>query len=81
MFFVQGLNSFLLAECLGTGLGFGFTNRASQSWEELKGRKIKPHEKGILGAITSLVVSTAMQPLEVLQKNMQIQVGCPQALC
>jgi solute carrier family 25 phosphate transporter 23/24/25/41 len=73
--FYKGLGPTLVADIVGTGLGFTLYD-SFNSWYQKNvtgGRKPSPAEKGVLGGFSACVCLTATQPLEVVMTRMRVQ--------
>jgi solute carrier family 25 (mitochondrial phosphate transporter), member 23/24/25/41 len=73
--FYKGLGPTLVADIVGTGLGFTLYD-SFNSWYQKNvtgGRKPSPAEKGVLGGLSACVCLTATQPLEVVMTRMRVQ--------
>ena len=73
--FYKGLGPTLLADIVGTGLGFTLYDSLN-GWYQRNvtgGRKPSPAEKGVIGGFSACVCLTATQPLEVVMTRMRVQ--------
>ena len=73
--FYKGLGPTLLADIVGTGLGFTLYD-SFNGWYQRNvtgGRKPSPAEKGLIGGFSACVCLTATQPLEVVMTRMRVQ--------
>ncbi len=73
--FYKGLGPTLLADIVGTGLGFTLYD-SFNGWYRRNvtgGRKPSPAEKGLIGGFSACVCLTATQPLEVVMTRMRVQ--------
>ena len=72
--FYKGLGPTLVADIIGTGLGFTLYD-SFVGWYRrvVGGRKPTPAEKGALGGASACVCLTVTQPLEVVMTRMRVQ--------
>ena len=72
--FYKGLGPTLVADVIGTGLGFTLYDVFNGWYRTLNGgRKPSPAEKGILGGCSACLCMTATQPLEVVMTRLRVQ--------
>lgn len=73
--FYKGLGPTLLADVIGTGLGFTLYDSFNGWYQKnvTNGRKPSPAEKGIIGGFSACLCLTATQPLEVVMTRMRVQ--------
>ena len=72
--FYKGLGPTLVADVIGTGLGFTLYDTFNGLYRTINGgRKPSPAEKGILGGFSACLCMTATQPLEVVMTRMRVQ--------
>jgi len=72
--FYKGLGPTLVADIIGTGLGFTLYDSFVGWYRRVNGgRKPTPAEKGALGGASACVCLTVTQPLEVVMTRMRVQ--------
>ena len=73
--FYKGLGPTLLADIIGTGLGFTLYDSCVGWYRRwvTGGRKPSPAEKGVIGGFSACACLTATQPLEVVMTRMRVQ--------
>ena len=72
--FYKGLGPTLVADVIGTGLGFTLYDSFVGWYRRVNGgRKPSPAEKGALGGASACVCLTVTQPLEVVMTRMRVQ--------
>ena len=68
----RGYSSAIVNEALGVGLGFLAYETGNQLWEQVYGTKPSANEKGLVGAMSALMVMTATMPFELIMRRMQV---------
>ena len=73
--FYKGLGPTLVADVVGTALGFTLYDTLTAAYRErcVGGRKATPFEKGVLGGVGACCSMTVTMPLEVVMTRMRVQ--------
>ena len=72
--FYKGLGPTLVADVVGTALGFTLYDTLTAAYRErcVGGRKATPFEKGVLGGVGACCSMTVTMPLEVVMTRMRV---------
>jgi hypothetical protein len=79
-----GYGPSVLGEVIGSALGFATMEGGCRAFERVAGRKPAPHEKALVGSLSTLSTVLITMPLEVIQRRMQVRAARtdgPASLC